>query len=60
MAELEEKAKLQAQIAEAEKAVKIAEDALEKAKTAGIDVSDLEEELKISKEAVEKLKAAYA
>lgn len=51
---------LQAQIAEAEKAIKVAEDAIAKAKAAGIDTADLEKELADAKEALRKLKEAYA
>ena len=60
MTELEEKAKLQAQIAEAENAVKIAEAALVKAKAAGIDTADLEKELQEAKSTLEKLKKVYS
>ena len=51
---------LEAEIAEAEKAVKIAEEEIEKAKAAGVDVTELEKELEEAKEALEKLKKAYA
>ena len=55
MAELE----LKAQIEEAEKAVKVAEEAIAKAKAAGIDTADLEKDLEESKEKLRKLKEAY-
>lgn len=51
---------LEADIAEAEKAVKTAEEEVEKAKAAGVDVEDLEKELEDAKAALEKLKKAYA
>jgi len=51
---------LETQIKEAEAAVITAEEAIEKAKAAGIDTTDLEEELKKAKETLEKLKAAYS
>ena len=51
---------LEAQIAEAEKAVKVAEEEIEKAKTAGIDTAEMEKELADAKEALKKLKDAYA
>ncbi|GAH99212.1 unnamed protein product [marine sediment metagenome] len=51
---------LTAQIADAEKAVSEAEDALKKASAAGIDTADLEKELAEAKEALRKLKEAYS
>jgi len=56
MAELE----LKAQNEEAEKTVKEAEEAIEKAKAAGIDTTELEAELEEQRVALEKLKEAYA
>jgi hypothetical protein len=50
---------LNAQIAEAEKAIKIAEDAITKAKAAGIDTSAMEMDLRLAKESLAKLKEAY-
>jgi len=55
MAELE----LKAQIADAEKAVRVAEEAIKKAKAAGIDTADLEKELAAAVDALKKLKEAY-
>ena len=51
---------LKVQIAEAEKAVKVAEDAIAKAKAAGIDTADLEKELAEAKLTLEKLKKVYS
>ena len=51
---------LEAQIAEAEKAIVVAEAEIKKAKAAGVDVTDLEKELEDQKEALRKLKEAYA
>lgn len=56
MAELE----LKAEIEIAEKAIREAEEALEKAKVAGIDTTDLEADLEEQKTALNKLKEAYA
>ena len=50
---------LKNQIAEAEKAIKIAEDAITKAKAVGIDTSAMEMDLRIAKESLAKLKEAY-
>jgi len=51
---------LEAQIAEAGKAIEIAKAEIEKAKAAGIDTIDLEKELADAEEALKKLKDAYA
>jgi len=56
MAELE----LKGQIAEAEKAINEAVEAINKAKIAGIDTAELEAELEEQKTALAKLKEAYA
>ena len=56
MAELE----LKAQIDVAEKAIREAEEALEKAKIAGIDTTELEADLEEQKAALNKLKEAFA
>lgn len=56
MAELE----MKVEIGIAEKAIKDAEEALEKAKVAGIDTTDLEADLEEQKAALNKLKEAFA
>ena len=50
---------LKTQIADAEKAIKIAEDAIAKAKAAGLDTLKMEADLEAAKNALEKLKQAY-
>lgn len=50
---------LKKEIADAEFAIKQAEDAITKAKAAGIDVGELETALNTAKANLEKLKAVY-